>query len=475
MPETNPTIPNVPAAQRLAEWLEAFNTGDPDALRRSIETSHATGLLASRTAKSRADSRMRTYSQSLGLSLYRITSAASNAAEALLRGNLADDWWTLRVEVAADAPHLVTSINLSRAPEPPEVREGGALSPEEVAQRVETYVNKLAAADVFSGAVLLALNGRPLLARAWGLASRAFGVPNTVQTRFNLGSCNKVLTSVAILQQVEAGRLGLHARVGDILPDYPNADVAEHVTVHHLLTHTSGMGSFFNQQFAGASRARFRKVSDYAPLYVNDALEFRPGARFSYSSSGMMLLGVILEKVTGEDYFRYIREHIYEPAGMTRSDSFDLDADEPGIAVGYTNTGEDGAYRPGPRRTNIFTHIAKGSPAGGGFSTVEDMLRFDQALRNHVLLKPETTDLMLTPQVTTDFDPAVKMGCGIYLEEVYGKRIAGHSGVFAGVNSQLDLHLDTGFTVVVLSNYDPPAARRVAHKAREWVARNNER
>lgn len=468
------SLPVAPAARRLAEWLEAFNTGDPETLRRSIEASHSPELLASKTAKARADSRTRTYAQTLGMTLYRVTPSDPFAAEALLFGNLAEDWWSLRIDVQPDPPHFITSLNLSRTSAPLDALDAQTFSPEAVAERLETYVNKLSAADVFSGAYLIALKGVVLAQGARGLASRAFGVPNAVQTRFNLGSCNKMFTAVAILQQVEAGRLGLDARVGDILPDYPNADVAENVTVHHLLTHTSGMGSFFNQRFAGASRARFRKVSDYAPLYVDDALEFRPGASFSYSNSGMMLLGVILEKVSGEDYFRYIREHVYGPAGMADTDSFDLDADEPNVAVGYTNTGEDGAYRPGPRRSNIFTHVAKGSPAGGGFSTVEDLLRFDQALRNGTLLKPETRDLMLTPQAVTDFDPAVRIGYGIFLEQAAGKRIAGHSGVFAGVNTQIDMHLDTGFTVVVLSNYDPPAAKRVAHKAREWVSGNDE-
>ncbi|HEY3411562.1 MAG TPA: serine hydrolase domain-containing protein [Armatimonadota bacterium] len=463
-------LPKTPAGEMLALWLDAVNSGDFETIRRFISESHTAAALATRNARQRAAARVRTWTNTRGLTARRIVASKPHALNALLFGNLAEDWWNVRIEVEPDPPHHVKSLSLSPAAAPDDLREGGPLSPPEIAERLDAYTAKLADADIFSGAYLLARNGEVLTAGARGLASRAWKVPNTVQTRFNLGSCNKMFTSVAILQQIESGRIALDDRIGGILPDYPNEDVAANVTIRHLLTHTSGLGSFFNQQFAGASRARFRKVADYTPLYEREPLEFRPGARFSYSNSGMMLLGVILEKVTGGDYFEYIRERIYGPAGMTRSDSYDLDADEADIAVGYTSTGADGGHQSGPRRSNVFTHIAKGSPAGGGFSTVEDMLRFDQALRGNVLLKPETTALMLTPQASTDFDPSVKIGYGVFLEESAGKRIAGHSGVFAGVNSQLDMHLDTGFTAVILSNYDPPAAKRVAHKVREWVA-----
>lgn len=475
MPDTHHTIlPGTPAGAMLARWLDAVNSGDYEAIRRFINDSHTAAALASRNAKQRAAARVRTFSNTRGLTVQRVVASAPHFLHALLFGSLAEDWWNVRIEVEPAPPHHIKTLTLSPTAAPNDVCASARLTPSEMAARLDAYTSKLADADIFSGAYLLAHNGKVLTTGARGLASRAWKVPNAVHTRFNLGSCNKMFTAVAIMQQVEAGRIGLYTLVGDLLPNYPNADVAANVSIHHLLTHTSGMGSFFNQQFAGASRARFRKVADYAPLYEHEALEFRPGARFSYSNSGMMLLGVILEKVTGEDYFEYIREHVYKPAGMTRSDSYDLDADEADIAVGYTSTGADGGHQPGPRRSNVFTHVAKGSPAGGGFSTVEDMLRFDRALRNNALLKPETAALMLTPHASTDFDASVKIGYGIFLEEVGGRRIAGHSGVFAGVNTQLDMHLDTGFTTVVLSNYDPPAAKRVAHKVREWVAGGND-
>src|SRR5262249_5589595 len=154
-----------------------------------------------------------------------------------------------------------------------------------------------------------------------------------------------------------------------------------------LLSHTSGLGNFFNDKFESASRLRFRTVKDFYALFVDDPLKFEPDAKFAYSNAGYIVLGAIIEKVSGQDYFDYTRKHIYTPAGMTDTDCYDVDADVPNLATGYTKRNAPS----GSLRTNTFLHVVKGGPPGGGYSTVEDLLKFDIALRNHRLLSAAST------------------------------------------------------------------------------------
>lgn len=341
---------------------------------------------------------------------------------------------------------------------------GGAkkMSDAEIVADLKTYIDELVAQDRFSGAVLVARDGKPLFLQAYGLASKSFNVANRVDTKFNLGSMNKMFTAVAVLQLAEKGKLSLEDKVGKHIPDYPNKDVAEKVTIHQLLTHTSGMGSYFNKDYMEASKTRFKKVRDYFPLMANEKLAFEPGARWQYSNSGFMLLGAIVEAASGQDYFDYVREHIYKPAGMTNTDAYEMDQDTPNLAIGYANPGRSGA----PAQNNLYLHVVKGGPAGGGFSTVEDLLKFDIALRQHKLLSQKYTELLYTGKVEAG-GPNRKYAYGFGESREGGTRIVGHSGGFAGINSQLDIYLDLGYTVAVMSNYSPPAAGRIADRVRK--------
>jgi CubicO group peptidase (beta-lactamase class C family) len=144
---------------------------------------------------------------------------------------------------------------------------------------ITDFVEGLASKDQFSGAVLIAKDGVSILKEAYGLANRSFDVPNRIDTKFNLGSMNKMFTAVAILQLVEEGKLTLDGKIIDYVPDYANEDVANKVTIHHLLTHTSGLGQYWTDEFESTSKDRFRKVSDYLPLFVDAPLRFEPGAQ----------------------------------------------------------------------------------------------------------------------------------------------------------------------------------------------------
>ena len=173
----------------------------------------------------------------------------------------------------------------------------------------------MAKLDQFSGAVLVGRRGKVLWQKAVGLANRENKTPNTLETQFRNGSMNKMFTATAALKLIDAGKLSLDDTVGKVLPDYPNKEIAAKVTIRHLLTHTGGTGDFFGPLFA-KNRLTLKTHADYVALFGSRAPVHEPGAEFRYSNYGMVLLGAIIERVSGLSYFDFVRTNVYEPAGM---------------------------------------------------------------------------------------------------------------------------------------------------------------
>ena len=340
----------------------------------------------------------------------------------------------------------------------------------EVAKQIESFLEKQVASDRFSGSVLVVKGDRPIFKKAYGLASKSYQVPNRPDTKFNLGSMNKMFTAVAIVQLAEQGKLNFSDPIIKHWPDFPNKTAAEKITIHHLLTHTSGLADYFGNEFMKSSRDRFRKIDDYLPLFANKPLEFEPGKRFRYSNAGFMVLGGIVQRASGQDYFDYVRERIYKPAGMSNTDCYDLDEETPNLAIGYTREAPGAARKGKGWQNNIFLHVIKGGPAGGGYSTTEDLVAFAAALRNQKLLSSKSTELLWSGKVDTGRSGS-KYAYGFFDEKMHGKRIVGHGGGFSGINSKLDIYLDSDYTVAVMSNYDPPAAERVSQELRNLICR----
>ena len=232
-----------------------------------------------------------------------------------------------------------------------------------------------ARAGEFAGAVLVARHGKVLLQDAWGRADRKAGVANTPATRFRIGSMNKMFTAVATLQLAEAGKLKLDDPIGAHLPDYPNKEVAAKVTVRHLLTHTGGTGDIFGPEFE-EHRLQLREHRDYLKLYGRRGLTQEPGARFEYSNYGFVLLGALIEHVTGGSYDDYVGDHVFRRAGMRSTGALPESVVVPDRAVGYLRSSPGSDWVP-----NTDTLPWRGTAAGGGYSTVGDLLRFAQALR----------------------------------------------------------------------------------------------
>jgi len=318
-----------------------------------------------------------------------------------------------------------------------------ALTRDELVAAVRARVEARAAADTFSGAVLVAQGDEILLTMAVGEADKGFHARNDVETRFNLGSMNKMFTAVSVAQLEEQGKLSYDDPIVKYVDEsWLPREITEKVTVRHLLTHTSGLGSYFNETYLKSSRDLFRKVDDYKPLVRGETLAFEPGSRWSYSNTGMLLLGVVIEKVSGQDYFDYVREHVYGPAGMTRSDCYELDQPVENLAVGYD---PDPGCASG-WRNNLFQHVLRGGPAGGGYSTVGDLHRFALALLEGKLVSVSSLDLLWSDAVGAHY------GYGFGVTD-RPQKIVGHSGGFPGISSNLDLFVDSGYVVAVMANY----------------------
>jgi D-alanyl-D-alanine carboxypeptidase len=319
---------------------------------------------------------------------------------------------------------------------------------------VKEQIENKVAADHFSGTVLVAKKGTVVFSGAYGLADREKKIPNTLDTLFRIGSMNKMFTAVAVLQLVEARKIKLTEPLGKHITDYPNQEIAIKVTIDQLLTHTGGTGDIFGPEFV-AHRNELRTLNDYVTLYGRRGPEFEPGSQWRYSNYGMVLLGVVIERVTGQSYYDYVQEHVYQSAGMTLSGSLPEGQAVPGRSIGYMRS-DTGAWVP---NTNTLPY--RGTSAGGGYSRVGDLLRFAEALMNHKLLNASSTELLTTGKVETG--PGGKYACGFEdRRDKDGNGSVGHSGGAPGMNGDLRIYPKSGYVVAVLANLDPPAAQQIA-------------
>lgn len=334
-----------------------------------------------------------------------------------------------------------------------------------VAKELGNYLDSLVAENKLSGVVLVAKDGITVASKAAGIANKATGAPIDLKTKFNLASMNKMFTSVAIAQLAQAGRLSFSDTVGKHLPDYPNKEVSDKVTIHHLLTHTSGMGMYWNEKFM-AQREKLLTVTAHLPLFASDPLAFPPGEKFQYSNSGYMVLGAIIEKASGKDYHAYVQEHIYKPAGMSDTGFYEPGKEISNLAIGYSRMSPDGK-RLEEERENTNTREVKGGPAGGGYSTAADLVKFHQALLSYKLLDRKHTELVTTGKV--DGPRGSRYGYGFGANTIEGKHTVGHNGGSGGIAVNFEMYPDSGYTAVLLMNSDPPTMMPIVKAIRERI------
>jgi D-alanyl-D-alanine carboxypeptidase len=437
-------FPDTFAGSQAKAWLESFNAGDAEKHKEFLRK-HAPSRL------DRFDREMQVRQMSRGFDVKKVEESTPTKMLALLQERSSDQFVRMTIEVDATDPHQITRMSLQGIARPAEF----AIPHLNESELVSSLRKKMAeaAADDFSGAVLVAKNGKSVFAQAYGLADREKKTPNTLKTRFRLGSMNKMFTAVATLQLVQSGKLDLKAPFGNYLTDYPNKDVASKVTIEQLLSHTGGTGDIFGPEF-DKNRLALKTLQDYVKLYGTRAPEFEAGSRWQYSNYGFLLLGVLIEKVSGQSYYDYVRDHIFKPAGMTATASEPEEQLVPDRSIGYTR------FTGGGLRFNTETLPYRGTSAGGGYSTVEDLLKFATALQTHKLLNAQHTEMLTTGKAATP--GGSKYAYGFLDAMVNGTRCFGHGGGAPGMNGELKICPGRGYVVAVLANLDPPAASRVA-------------
>jgi D-alanyl-D-alanine carboxypeptidase len=338
------------------------------------------------------------------------------------------------------------------------------LNDTELIEKVQMLLDAQAAADRFSGSVLVAHDHQIVLTTARGYAIHPNVLPNRPDTKFNIASVTKMLTAIAVMQLVAAGKLDLHMPVAAYNRDLPHADK---ITIHQLLTHTAGFDRYWNDAYR-AARSDLRTVSDYLKLFAATPLEFPPGTRHHYGNTGYVVLGALIEQVTGQSYYNHMRQAIYQPVGMSDTDHYEMDLPIANCAVGYTT---DNWFGPtdGQRRANYFIYAVKGSPSEHCFSTVQDLFLFCQALQTQRLLDAHHLDLCFTPHAASE-KPGVSYGYGFHIiDDGRHGRVIGHGGRAMGGDAFALMYRDLGYTVIVLSNYDRPAARDVINSIADML------
>jgi len=301
----------------------------------------------------------------------------------------------------------------------------------------------------FTGSVLVAEGGKVIYKKGFGLANREWNIPNKPDTKFRLGSITKQFTSMLILQLVEQEKIDLEGKLSDYLPYY-RKDTGNRVTVHHLLTHSSGIPSYTSVPhfFEDISRDPY-PVEEFVKKYCSEDLEFEPGSRFLYNNSGYFLLGAIIEAITGKTYEDALKERIFDAVGMKNSGYDRHDPIIPNRATGYSITFDGCINAP-------YLDMSLPYAAGSLYSTVEDLFLWDQALYTEKLLSTKMKDLLFTPHIQ-----GYGYGWGIREKSLPDSEekltSISHGGGINGFNTWIERIIQGKHLIVLLNN--TPRAR----------------
>jgi len=465
-------------AQEMAALIAR---GDQAAYERFAASRYAPSVLQDSPAAYQASLLARIYTDTAGFDDLRPVGAAPGWVQAEGRAKITGLNYCLTITYQhADGRDLVTGVSAR------DLHAAGAdlgdPSPAEVAGEIDRVARTYERRNLFSGAILIAKDGRVVFRRAYGAASPRLGVPMRLDTRLNTASIAKMFTAVAIAQLIEAGRLSYDDTIGARWPDFPNPRIRP-LTIRQLLSHTSGLGpnDYYNDPRYPAVRNELRNVADYMRLAVDTPVENMPGT-YNYSNSGFLILGALVERLSGEDFYDYVRDHIFRPAGMTDSFYAPGDVRRLRTAASLTN------FREQPDHSYLFVLGAPveapamegstGGPQGGAWVTADDLFRFSRALRDGRLVRPETLAIMTKSESPAGAGPVgllgeARSGLGVEVIGNNGHVFYGHTGGDFGIASLVYWYPQTGYTTVILSNRDPRAPRVLTNLSRALITRRS--
>ena len=454
--------------KHLKELLAVVNTGDHAAL-----VSYVKANTVERTYSVPPGAAPRTVEQMViraGLNVYRISRGYDvvrvttdnerhrDAVVGIVRNRLTGDEEVLMAHVELEAPHRITGIRFGTMALSPGVRASlglqraasVAVNEEERIQEIGSYLKRMGDADLFSGSVVIAREGKPVFAQAYGYADREKKIPNTLDTPFLLASMTKPFTGLAIGLLVEQGKLSYDDPLSKFLPDYPDSESAKKIKVKHLLSHTSGLGADFFGPALEQSIDKVTSVQGYIDVAERKPLAFEPGTKWEYNNLGFVLLGRIIEIVSGQDYYDYMQTRVFAPAGAT-SASFPL-LPKNGVAVVPMAYPYEADFDFQNLRFGFLNYLGKqfrrGSPAGSSIISALDLLKLSNAMNAGRIVKPETRSLHTSAKPELG---ATNYGYGFFSTK-YGRPFVGHGGNASGQCTEFGELKDTPYTIVVLSN-----------------------
>lgn len=309
------------------------------------------------------------------------------------------------------------------------------------ANRVDSLLEVYTKKNMFCGSISIYKNGESLLSKGYGMANYSYNVPNTTQTKFKLASVSKQFTAMAIMILQEQNKLSTDDRLTKYISDYPNGDK---ITIHHLLTHTSGVYNFTDDEHYDSIMVYPHTLEKTISYFKNKKLDFEPGEKFSYSNSGYILLSYIIEKVSGQSFAEFIETQIFHPLGMKNSGVFKGD----GVITNLAN-----GYRYGDKGIENAPYIDMSIPSGAGglYSTVEDLQIWDKALKGESLVKKATLEKIFTPFKDN-------YAYGWFVDDYYGHSMVSHNGGIEGFSTTINRFPKDELCIVILKNFDTPTA-----------------
>lgn len=444
------TLPDTAVGRLAKEMIHQINADTPAQVRRwapsvmapSISEEDKTALVADLVSAAR---------DSGGLDVFDVRTNPRQPGLLEVAVKARRDGQRALFVLAADRVHTGQLAQAALAPmQDPALYAGwpkGPASHAVLRKLIHTTLDRLVSESDFSGCVSVADHGETVVDECRGLANRSFNVPVTSQTRFRVGSLDKMFTGVAIAQLVEAGKLSWNDTLAKLVPEYPDRAVAGKITVWELLHHTAGLGDFLVPAYF-EHRTRYVDLADYIRLIAHQPLVAAPGKQWSYSNAGYILLGRIIENVSGESYAEYVHRRIFLPAHMDSSGFSQMDEIVPGLAVGYYH---DGLFAR-QWTANWLKIPYKGGPAGGGYSTNGDLLRFAAALQDGKLVSRATMAKMFADEVPVG-PGGIAAGFGDRMS--HGRHIRGHQGGIEGTTANLEIVWETDAAVALTSNEGP--------------------
>jgi len=433
--------------RRAAAFMKFLDSKDDAAIENFIRDEMAEDK--NRKHEERVASFRRTREFLAGSKFLRVTSVSPSSLYFLIKTRR-ESFGKVRIDFATGQEQRIKSIGVDRvSPEEAKASSDKKLTEKETLDKIEKYLKELSKKDEFAGSVIVAKDGKPIFSNAYGYADQESKRKNNLETKFNLGSINKLFTMLAIGILADEGKLSFSDTIGKYLPSYPNKKAREKVTIKHLLTMSSGIGDIFGDEYEATPKSKLRNIKAYLPLFASKPLAFEPGSDRRYSNGGFLVLGAIIEEASGQTYYDFVRERIFKPIGMNDTDSYESDATIPNRAEGYTYSDEQKK-----RVNNLPMRPARGSSGGGGYSTAPDLLKFSNALEFGKYKTPES----------------LKRSEDQILNGLASGRLR-FAGGAPGINAMVLNNIGDGYSVVVLSNYDPPAASSVASRIRGWFGR----